>query len=694
MKHLIKNKKLVVSLNTTGNTTELIIKKNNLASHLGITRLGDVLKALPHGIIYKGETGMGATTLELETPRNSIIVEPIKITASSKAYKHSVSDDKKVLYVGSETKFHNKRISKNDITQYLNNKSIIYKKIIVVADSLYKVFDVMTPAMFPEYFLMIDEADSFQMDSTYRKSMEDCIEMYKRWYVDQKCMVSATMINFSDPYFENEQSTHILYDKSTQRDINVLLTSNIYLKGVAFDSINNLIINTSDKILVAYNSVTNIYDIAEELKTQNIIDAKEISILCSRASKEKVGDYYKELDGDTLPTRVNFITSAYFSGFDLNERYHLISISGNINIAHVLSDKKIKQIAGRCRVQLLSETIIHDTLKLKKPPKPILMDELINIANIEIDSLKCLKKHFSKNKQLKELHSKINDVIMSALDDNNSRYIKNEFAGNDLVISYLNIDAVVENNNTQLSIYTKSRGLFEILKNQGHSVKLTAVKSSTHITVNKLDEKNREVLVKSIINIIKTTDAEILDEVLEQMKLAPIQMKIYKAFSDYSKYVDKDNLLSLLEEKAKKRDTRALNNFITSLNYLTLAPGSLYRSRVDKYFPIGSEFSVVDIVKRWNLILLETQISKEIDTPVKGTRILKSHFKCKKDRKGNFKLINNNPYKIKVLKTRPELEDIKTLQDLIFAVNESPILVDISPDELDFDISDTDSFTI
>ena len=45
---------------------ELVIKKYNPAQKNRITRLSEVLPKLPSGIVYKDETGMGATTLELK----------------------------------------------------------------------------------------------------------------------------------------------------------------------------------------------------------------------------------------------------------------------------------------------------------------------------------------------------------------------------------------------------------------------------------------------------------------------------------------------------------------------------------------------------------------------------------------------------------------------------------------------------
>jgi hypothetical protein len=77
----IKNVKLVVSKRKTSYGNELIIKRKSTARIKVDTKLNSVLNKLPSGIVYKDETGMGATTLELKTLRHSIIVEPIKITA-------------------------------------------------------------------------------------------------------------------------------------------------------------------------------------------------------------------------------------------------------------------------------------------------------------------------------------------------------------------------------------------------------------------------------------------------------------------------------------------------------------------------------------------------------------------------------------------------------------------------------------
>ncbi len=113
---------------------EVTIKRVNPYSSTNTTKLSDVLKFLPHGFVYKQETGMGATSLEITSHRNSIIVEPIKITASSKANSNNA------FYVGSATRYHTgKTTNPKAFKEYIYNKSIPYKKIIVVAHSLPKV---------------------------------------------------------------------------------------------------------------------------------------------------------------------------------------------------------------------------------------------------------------------------------------------------------------------------------------------------------------------------------------------------------------------------------------------------------------------------------------------------------------------------------------------------------------------------
>jgi hypothetical protein len=135
-------------------------------------KLGNILNALPSGIINKSETGIGATSLELSSERNSIIVLPTIQTAKSKATQ-------KIHYFSSESSDKIRVKGKRDfLKEYLKNMKGMYKKFTVVADSLPQLLESLGNNAYTEYFLLLDEIDSIQKDSTFRNRMETCMEFY------------------------------------------------------------------------------------------------------------------------------------------------------------------------------------------------------------------------------------------------------------------------------------------------------------------------------------------------------------------------------------------------------------------------------------------------------------------------------------------------------------------------------------
>lgn len=216
----IKDKSLITKILNKRTYWEIELKDINPATKLK-TKLSEALQFLPEGFIYKDETGMGATTLEIKSQRHSIIVEPIRITASSKAH-----NEPGAFYVGSQTQYHtNKSVSVKDIQEYLADPTSTYKKIIVVADSLFKVITAIGDKRLKDFFLLIDEIDSFQMDSTYRKSMELCLDIYKTFPETNRAILSATRIDFSDDTLKKEPVTFIKYQNPGKRQIEVICRS-------------------------------------------------------------------------------------------------------------------------------------------------------------------------------------------------------------------------------------------------------------------------------------------------------------------------------------------------------------------------------------------------------------------------------------------------------------------------------------
>ena len=115
----------------------------------------------------------------------------------------------------------------------------------------------------------------------------------------------------------------------------------------------------TDKIVVAYNSITSIQKIIAQLPKEL---QKECHIACSPDSKEKAGEFFTVLQRN-LAKPITFITCSYFVGVDIKERFHLISVSDVRQIYTILSIDKLYQISGRCRHEagLLSEAIIYNS---------------------------------------------------------------------------------------------------------------------------------------------------------------------------------------------------------------------------------------------------------------------------------------------------------------------------------------------
>lgn len=651
---MIKKKSLIVKKRKLSNGFEFIIKKDNPSSHNGITKLGDVFSELPNGLVYKEETGMGATHLELTTKRNSIIVQPLKVTAASKAVKH------KSLYVGSETNLFPKRISANDIKRYASNPKIEYKKIIVVADSLYKVITGIGESVFTDFFILIDEIDSFQMDSSFRSSMEKCIDYYKAFPVKSRAMVTATPLAFSDPILKDEPVINIKYDIPLRRNITVSYSSD--LQGAAVVKTLDLLKKfPNDKILIAFNSVSGCYDIAHHLSNEHKIEKNDIKILCSSSNKKSVRGYYTELEESKLPGKINFITSAYFTGFDLDEDFHLISISGSNSAIQSLSEKRLKQIAGRCRETLLSETIIYNTISNNKPIKTYTIEELIETGNKEISALLCIKRNYEANALLKRNLDVIRDLILSNTQTEGYQFVRKSNK-DEPILSYFNIDAFHENMSVRNRLYQKEETLPNTLKAEGHIVDVKDIYSNVIVEFNDIAKINRQADILEIIEVLRNLpiDEDPNDSArIDLKKLSMLQKDIVNQFSQLYKYIDNKQLLQHIEKKAGERDSRGLNNLMFAAFYVTLPHTENYKRIVSQHIPLKSAFTKEELLKKWINIFVLSGLQVKVTSETHAVRITKLHFKTKRKKAEKAHLIvSENPLNFKILGIRPTLEKL------------------------------------
>ena len=564
--------------------------------------LSDTISELPHGVINKTETGIGATTLELESKRNSIIVEPLKVTASAKAEKHNA------LYVGSPIGSFKKKIEKKDIKQYIDNVGVEFKKIIVVADSLYKVMDAIPKAEHKDYFLMIDECDSFQLDATFRKSMEMSYEIYKAHPKDKRCMISATPLTFSDPDLEDEDYTLIEREIPSTREINLIYSDNI--KGTLHDIIIHILKNhPKEKIVVAFNNVKELFNLANELEKKHKIPRNEISILCSKSSDKKAGVYFKELESSLLPSKIVLKTSAYFTGFDIDEKYHLITLVQNNIKLNCYSELRLKQIAGRARNGLHSENILFKFDY--QIPEIIVKEDLIEAAKLEIKSLECISMNFKNSTILVDQIEKIREAVVANTKKDNLNLVKQNLKG-EYEISYLNIDAILELNRIKNEVYNDKKRLHEKLSMQGNIVHEENHESRTKITTteNNEDSLAREERVKKNLNDWKKSNAINLISSTTDLK----EKQIYNVYLSLFEYIDNDYLKEKMIEFSSKRTNSLLKQFRLKASLVILVENSNYKQALKSQFEIGSYYSNDEIHDRINKVLIKMGTGMSVDS--------------------------------------------------------------------------------
>lgn len=445
-------------------------------------KLGQIMDRVPFGIIDKTITGFGATTLEITSAiRSSIIVVPTKALAYNKAKWANSTVDGYCLYVGSKYGEDGIDIGEGEIRKYLQTRETDVRKFIVVADSLPKLLgclEEMGEPVYNDYFLMIDEVDTMQSDSPYRPRLETIMDYYFRFDFMNRAIVSATVQPFSNPALEKEARLSIRREKMESRKIKLIHTN--YIDDAAAHIIDSILKESDQHVLVAYNSLDGIFNI---IKTLGLKD-EEYGIMCSERSIDKVKEFSdcadKAIDeGGILLNRVTFMTCAYFAGIDINTPCHLVTLSSNLQPFTYLSLSKITQIAGRCRVGNLSETIIYD-LPVKKPVAFWEVEEykksLTTRAKKYINFLKTISDMANSEHELRPMLSFIDSYVSfigkgkASTTDYPLSIVRKNAISKELQPSYFNIDALVERWYLVHYIYNDENRLYNELISQGHIV--------------------------------------------------------------------------------------------------------------------------------------------------------------------------------------------------------------------------------
>lgn len=555
--------------------------------------LADIFVTTPYGLIKKNRTGIGATTLELNSPRNSIVVVPTRALAYGKAASSKIegeSDKYRVLYVGGDiTGF-----IVPEISDYLMDSSIHYKKFIVVADSLPRLLHIIGKEHYKDYFLMIDEIDSYQYDCSYRPNMENVMDYYFQFPISHRCLVSATIGEFSNKDITEEPVINVKFDNTQSRNINLIHTdkAEFRLKKLIEEIATA---NPDEKILIAYNSVkgcaTIINSLDESLKS-------ECAILCS-SKNEEITEYYSDIVEDRLPKRITFMTCTYFVGIDITERFHLITAINVSKPYTILSTDKLQQIAGRCRHPegLLSEAIIYTT----KNNNEILTDLQEQVLK-DAEALATFGNLYSKlkNKFPKSYYFTDDLIEKDFIETTAKRYFGSSLvklirknSDGIFVPSYFNIDFVRIQADLLSKLYSTPNNLINALKSEGHTVEVNNYIENEDIPFDirmQTDEDFREAAMLQREDLIarlqeeKTIEArERLARNLMTQRCSRQNSLFLEHFIELQKYVPFDLLIEKLGEYDNYVDYNNFYNYCNILGIRRYSSSKSYNSKAFSY---------------------------------------------------------------------------------------------------------------
>ena len=286
-------------------TTQIIqINKNENGK---IQYLTEVLPMIPtNTILYKTLTGLGATYGELKADRNSIIIEPNVpvIVGKCNDPKHK-EDNLFGVYEGVYTE---------DVIKYLEKSADKRTKILTTPESFQKVkdaFELMDMDIYGTCFLLFDECHKIVKDADYRSDITLPFDDF--FLFNEKALVSATPISFSDPRFEMQKFQIIRIEPAFEYKLPVSL---IHTNNVLEQLKRTLDKLDATDICFFVNSTDMIYSFIKQLDIEN-----ESTVFCAKKSVEKLKNkkfkHAFEQWSKSRMKKYNFFTSRFYNALDI-----------------------------------------------------------------------------------------------------------------------------------------------------------------------------------------------------------------------------------------------------------------------------------------------------------------------------------------------------------------------------------------
>lgn len=309
-------------------TKEIILKKqSNRIPYL--TELLENGRIRTNTILCKTLTGLGATHSEIKAPRHSIIIEPNRPVIIGKCndpeHKH---DNLFGVYQGIYTE---------DVIDYIESSNGKYLKILTTPESFHKVEEALRATDIEirfNCFLLFDECHKIIKDSDFRDTISLPMDLF--FECENKALVSATPIEFTDPRFESFEIVQIVPEFDYSKDLFLHITNNV------LQTVKETLESLEGDTFIFCNSTDMIYNLMKQL---GLFD--ESAVFCSTNSVKKLKNdkdvkfkrAYEDWDVKNMK-RYNWLTSRFYNAVDikLEDKPNVIILSNCYFSEHTMID--------------------------------------------------------------------------------------------------------------------------------------------------------------------------------------------------------------------------------------------------------------------------------------------------------------------------------------------------------------------
>ena len=185
-----------------------------------------------------------------------------------------------------------------------------------------------------EYHKLVDESNfrniCFQLTELIKNTENGVLLMSAtphRGYVEMLREYCEKKIKTYTIEYENEVKKGLMFFETNKKDIKSIIQK---------------VKKNNKQTCVFYSSVKDIKNIL------NVIGDDDVEVLCSEVNKKELGEYYSSEFNENK--KLHFMTSAYFTGHDINVRINQCIIVGSPICENLCySERDIKQMIGRFR---------------------------------------------------------------------------------------------------------------------------------------------------------------------------------------------------------------------------------------------------------------------------------------------------------------------------------------------------------